>query len=108
MARNRRIVLASRPQGAAATSNTLAGSRFGIPVRGTMAHSWVESFPTELDSFRAFGRVYPGNCILLVDTYDTLEGVKTALDAIRELGIKASGVAAKVATLSGRRLLIMT
>jgi nicotinate phosphoribosyltransferase len=76
--------------GAAATSNVMAGKVFGIPIRGTMAHSWVESFPSEIDSFRAFARVYPQNCILLVDTYDTLRsGVPNAIQVGREL--KASG-----------------
>ena len=66
--------------GARATSNLMAGKIFGIPVRGTLAHSWVESFPTELESFQAFAKIYPQNCILLVDTYDTLRsGVPNAI-----------------------------
>jgi nicotinate phosphoribosyltransferase len=78
--------------GAAATSNLMAGKAFGIPVRGTMAHSWVESFSTEIESFRAFGKVYPQNCILLVDTYDTLgSGVPNAIEVGKELRAGGKG-----------------
>jgi len=62
------------------TSNTLAGRKFNIPVSGTMAHSWVMSFDNELDSFREFAHYYPDNCILLIDTYDTLgSGIENAI-----------------------------
>ncbi len=72
--------------GVEATSNALAGRLCGIPVRGTHAHSWVESFPTELEAFRAYARVYPDSCLLLVDTYDTLRsGVPNAIRVGREL-----------------------
>ncbi len=72
--------------GARATSNLMAGRVFGIPVRGTLAHSWVESFSSELESFRAYGKTYPKNCILLVDTYDTLRsGVPNAIKVGQEL-----------------------
>jgi nicotinate phosphoribosyltransferase len=72
--------------GARATSNLMAGKIFGIPVRGTLAHSWVESFPTELESFQAYAKTYPRNCILLVDTYDTLRsGVPNAIKVGKEL-----------------------
>jgi nicotinate phosphoribosyltransferase len=72
--------------GADATSNVLAGRLYGIPVRGTHAHSWVESFPDELDAFRAYSRVYPDACLLLADTYDTLRsGVPHAIQVGREL-----------------------
>ena len=54
------------------TSNVLAGAMFHIPILGTMAHSWVMSFPSELEAFRAYARQYPNNLILLVDTYNTL------------------------------------
>jgi nicotinate phosphoribosyltransferase len=78
--------------GAAATSNVLAGKIFGIPVRGTMAHSWVESFPSEIDSFRAFAKVYPRNCIFLVDTYDTLRsGIPNAIQVGKELQEEGKG-----------------
>ena len=62
--------------GCAATSNVLAGRLFGIPVRGTHAHSWVMSFDDELEAFRAYADAMPNNCVFLVDTYDTLEGVR--------------------------------
>ena len=66
--------------GAQVTSNTLAGKTYGIPVVGTMAHSWVMSFPSELESFRAFAKYYPDNTILLIDTYDTLgSGIENAI-----------------------------
>jgi nicotinate phosphoribosyltransferase len=71
--------------GFAATSNVLAGERYGIPVSGTVAHSYIESFPSELDAFRAFVRTYPGDPILLIDTYDTLRGAEHAIIVAREL-----------------------
>lgn len=72
--------------GCVGTSNVLAGKRFGVPVMGTHAHSWVMSFPTELDAFRAYAAAYPDNCILLVDTYDTLRsGVPNAIIVGKEL-----------------------
>jgi nicotinate phosphoribosyltransferase len=72
--------------GCESTSNVLAGLEFGIPVRGTHAHSWVESFPDELEAFRAYGRSFPDSCIFLVDTYDTLKsGVPNAIRAAREV-----------------------
>ncbi|HEY0779499.1 MAG TPA: nicotinate phosphoribosyltransferase [Gemmatirosa sp.] len=71
--------------GCGATSNVLAGMRYGIPVRGTHAHSWVMSFDTEAESFTAYADALPGNCVFLVDTYDTLDGVRHAIDAGRAL-----------------------
>jgi nicotinate phosphoribosyltransferase len=71
--------------GAAATSNVLAGKLFGIPVKGTHAHSWVMSFDDELESFDAYARAMPNNCVFLVDTYDTLEGVRHAVEVGRRL-----------------------
>ncbi|HXT99615.1 MAG TPA: nicotinate phosphoribosyltransferase, partial [Polyangia bacterium] len=71
--------------GCAATSNVLAGKCFGIPVRGTHAHSWVMSFDTEREAFQAYADVMPNNCVFLVDTYDTLEGVHNAIAVARDL-----------------------
>ncbi|OJF77770.1 MAG: nicotinate phosphoribosyltransferase [Treponema sp. CETP13] len=66
--------------GCAGTSNTLAGRIYGIPVLGTMAHSWIMSFPTELEAFEAYAKEYPQNAIFLIDTYDTLQsGIKNAI-----------------------------
>ncbi len=71
--------------GCAATSNVMAGRRFDIPVRGTHAHSWVTSFDDELESFRAWAEASPNNCVFLVDTFDSLEGVDNAIRAGKEL-----------------------
>ena len=72
--------------GATGTSNTLAGRLYGIPVQGTMAHSWIMSFPTELDAFNAYAELYPEKSIFLIDTYDTLNsGIKNAVEAGRKL-----------------------
>jgi nicotinate phosphoribosyltransferase len=75
--------------GCGATSNVLAGQRFGIPVRGTHAHSWVMSFESEREAFQAYADAMPNNTVFLVDTYDTLEGVRTAIEVGRVL--KARG-----------------
>ena len=64
--------------GCAGTSNTLAGFRYGIPVMGTAAHSWVMSFPCEMDAFRKLQRVLGPSTVQLIDTYDTLEGARRA------------------------------
>ena len=76
---------ASYVGGCTGTSNVLAGKLFGIPVRGTHAHSWVMSFPTEADAFDAYARAMPNNCIFLVDTYHTVDGVKRAIEAGKKL-----------------------
>jgi nicotinate phosphoribosyltransferase len=81
--------------GCAATSNVLAGMRYGIPVKGTHAHSWVMSFDTEEEAFQAYADAMPNNCVFLVDTYDTLEGVRTAIRVgkrLREKGHELVGV----------------
>ncbi|HUG88802.1 MAG TPA: nicotinate phosphoribosyltransferase [Actinomycetota bacterium] len=71
--------------GVAATSNVLAGEVYGVPVTGTMAHSYVQSHDDELEAFRAFVTLYP-DTVLLVDTYDTLAGVEKVVALARELG----------------------
>jgi nicotinate phosphoribosyltransferase len=81
--------------GCEGTSNVLAGKLFGIPVLGTHAHSWVMSFDEELEAFLAFARAMPNNCILLVDTYNTLEGVRKAVEVgkrLREQGHQLAGI----------------
>lgn len=81
--------------GCQATSNVLAGKLFGIPVRGTHAHSWVMSFDTELEAFEAYARAMPNNVVLLVDTYDTLEGVRHAVEIghkLRARGHELAGI----------------
>ena len=76
--------------GCDSTSNVAAGELFNIGVAGTHAHSWVMSFPTELDAFRAYARMFPDSCLLLVDTYDTVRsGVPNAIKVFDEL--KAQG-----------------
>lgn len=75
--------------GCQATSNVLTGQMFHIPIGGTHAHSWVMSFPDELSAFRAYADVFPTNCLLLVDTYDTLgSGVPNAITVFKELRAK--------------------
>ena len=72
--------------GCNATSNVLTGQMFDIPVSGTHAHSWVQSFPDEVSAFRAYARVFPDSTLLLVDTYDTLRsGVPNAITVFKEL-----------------------
>ncbi|NTV48789.1 MAG: nicotinate phosphoribosyltransferase [Geobacteraceae bacterium] len=72
--------------GVRSTSNVQAGMLYGLPVRGTHAHSWVQAFPDELTAFRAYADAFPDSSILLVDTYDTLKsGVPNAITVAREL-----------------------
>jgi nicotinate phosphoribosyltransferase len=81
--------------GCAATSNVLAGKVFDIPVKGTHAHSWVMFFEDELESFRRYADALPNNCVFLVDTYDTLEGVRNAVTVgkeLRERGYEMVGI----------------
>jgi nicotinate phosphoribosyltransferase len=81
--------------GCAGTSNVLAGKLFGIPVKGTHAHSWVMSFGNELEAFNSYADAMPNNCILLVDTYDTLDGVRHATEVgkrLRKEGHELAGI----------------
>ena len=73
--------------GFAATSNVEAARRFGLEVAGTMAHSFIEAFPTEAEAFRAFAEDFPRRTTFLVDTYDTLDGVRTTIETIRSMGL---------------------
>lgn len=89
------VARASYVAGASSTSNVLAGRRYGIPVFGTHAHSWVMSFDTELEAFRAFAKSSPKNCTLLIDTYDVREGVENAITVAKEMeaaGERLSGI----------------
>ena len=81
--------------GCAGTSNVLAGKLYGIPVLGTHAHSWVMSFENELEAFHAYADALPNNAVFLVDTYDTLGGVRRAIEAgkrLRKRGHKLAGI----------------
>ncbi|HSU68048.1 MAG TPA: nicotinate phosphoribosyltransferase [Tepidisphaeraceae bacterium] len=81
--------------GCAATSNVLAGKLFGIPCKGTHAHSWVMAFGDELEAFEAYASAMPNNCVFLVDTYDTLQGVRHAVQVgkkLRERGHEMVGI----------------
>ncbi|QDV04621.1 Nicotinate phosphoribosyltransferase pncB2 [Planctomycetes bacterium Poly30] len=99
-----RSARASWVGGVAGTSNVLAGARLGIPVKGTHAHSWVQSFAgsgdaheTERQAFEAFAESMPDGCVLLVDTYDTRAGIENAIEVARGLRARGHG-------LSGIRL----
>ncbi len=81
--------------GCDSTSNVLAGKIFGIPVKGTHSHSWVMAFDDEYESFLTYAKTMPGNCVFLVDTYDTIEGVKKAIEVgkwLKEHGKKFLGI----------------
>ena len=78
--------------GAVGNSCVLTAQRFNVPASGTMAHSWVQSFPSEYEAFKAYAELYPNNCLLLVDTYNTLEsGVKNAIKVFDEV-LKPKGI----------------
>ena len=80
--------------GFGSTSNVLAGRAYGIPVSGTMAHSFVTSFGDELEAFRAYARAFPDTAVLLIDSYDTLEGARKAVTVARELAATGHALAA--------------
>lgn len=81
--------------GCDATSNLLAGSNYGIPVRGTHAHSWVMAFDEESEAFHAYAQTLPNNCTFLVDTYDSIEGIEHAIEQgkwLRSEGHELQGI----------------
>lgn len=88
---------ASYIAGLCGTSNVLTAKLFNIPALGTMAHSWVQMFDTELEAFKAFAKSYPNNCVLLVDTYDTLQSgipnaIKTFDEVLKPMKIRPKGI----------------
>ncbi len=83
--------------GVAGTSCTIAGQQFGIPSLGTMAHSWVQAFPDEFEAFKAYALAFPDNCLLLVDTYNTLKSgipnaIRTAKEVLIPMGKRLAGI----------------
>ncbi len=83
--------------GASGTATVLAGKMFGIPISGTMAHSWVMSFENEYQAFRAYAESYPDSTVLLVDTYDVLKSgvpnaIRTAREVLAPLGKRLKGI----------------
>lgn len=88
------VARASYVAGCSSTSNVLAGRRYGIPVFGTHAHSWVMSFDSELEAFRAFAKSSPKNCTLLIDTYDVREGCENAITVAKEMEAAGERLAA--------------
>jgi nicotinate phosphoribosyltransferase len=91
-------IMASRAAyigGCSATSNVLAGKLLDIPVKGTHAHSWIMSYDSEMEAFEEYAEAMPNNCVFLVDTYDTIEGVKNAVKVgkkLRERGHEMVGI----------------
>src|SRR5262245_6055522 len=105
-----KVARASAVAGLGGTSNMAAAMRYGLVPVGTMAHSYVLSFESEEEAFEAFMTDNPDNALLLVDTYDTLEGVRHAIEASRRTGIPLSGIRLDSGDLDGlardaRRLL---
>ena len=88
------VARASYIGGANSTSNVLAGKIYGIPVFGTHAHSWVMAFPKEIDAFRAFAKSFPKNCVLLLDTYDVVQGIENAIVVAKEMEAAGERLAA--------------
>lgn len=83
--------------GVIGTANTLADIKYGVPALGTMAHAWVQMHDSELEAFKAFARVFPDSCTLLVDTYDTLKfgvpnAIKTFDEVLKPLGKRPKGI----------------
>ena len=89
-----RMARASYLAGFAATSNVLAARRYGIPPAGTMAHSYITGFPNEADAFRAYARMFPDRSIFLLDTYDTVNGARIAVEVALEMEAKGKRLTA--------------
>ncbi len=90
-----KVARASYIAGFLGTSCVAAGMEYGLPVFGTMAHSYIMSFPSELEAFRAFVEDFPNNSVLLIDTYDTIQGAKNAIIVAKEMekrGLRLRGV----------------
>jgi nicotinate phosphoribosyltransferase len=85
-----KVARASYIAGCGGTSNVLAGGRYGIPIVGTMAHSFVMSFDREIDAFRAYVASFPHNAILLIDTYDTIAGALNAVQVAQEMAARGN------------------
>ena len=92
-----KVARVSHLAGFVGTSNVMAGKAYGIPIVGTMAHSFISSFEHEIDAFRAYVRSFPHNAILLIDTYDTLQGARNAVQIAKEMATRGE-------TLIGVRL----
>jgi nicotinate phosphoribosyltransferase len=90
-----KVARASYIAGCAGTSNVLAGMMYGIPIFGTMAHSFIMFFSSEIDAFRAFAKTFPDKSTLLIDTFDNIKGAENAIVVAKELeekGVKLRGV----------------
>ena len=90
-----KVARSSYIAGCQGTSNVLAGQAYGIPVFGTMAHSFVMSYPKEIDAFRAFAKTFPNKSTLLIDTYNDISGAEKAAIVAKELeakGFRLGGV----------------
>jgi nicotinate phosphoribosyltransferase len=91
--------------GCVGTSNLLAGREYGIPVYGTAAHSFILSYPQEIDAFRAFHETFPGRDIVLIDTYDTLEGARRAVQVGEIAGVRLDSGDLAALSIEVRRIL---
>ena len=78
--------------GFSGTSNVLAGKIYGIPISGTMAHSYIEAFDNEIEAFSAYSDTFPQHTIFLIDTYDTLEGATNAVNVAKSMKEKGNAL----------------